>query len=211
MDQRLIPAEDLGTWVLVVGEPVTVFPHQLLVPTGVEDLLVEPGVGEPSKLAPSTAAPLSRAGCGEGWHSRHVVAGPVALLVQQICLIGHHHQAPALGDRALVRAEGEKATGDNGEHAGLGEHILGVPTVGFPPQPEVLGTHHLSTSIPRAFSHTPLPCDHPLGWGRHHPQGFPKPTGMAEETAGAQGGTEPLTGSAPALSARPALGSLCPA
>lgn len=203
VDQCLVPAEDLGTRVLVVGEPVPVFPHQLQVPAGVEDLLEVPGVGAPSKLAPSgckasTAAPLYRVGCGEGWHSRHIVAGPVALLVQQLCLIGHHHQAPALGGRALVRAEGKKPLGIVGDMLGWGEHMLGV-------------THHLSTSIPRAFSHrhTPSPCDRPLGWGRHHPQVCLKPTGMGEETAGAQGGMEPLTGSAPALSARLALGSLC--
>lgn len=131
--QRLVPAEDLGTGVLVVGEPVAVFLHQLQVPTGIEDLLEVPGVGEPSKLASrgckvSIAAPLSRAGHGEGWHSRHVVAGPVALLVQQLCLISHHHQAPVLGRTALVRAEGEKATGDSGRHAELGGTHTGGPT-----------------------------------------------------------------------------------
>lgn len=50
--QRLVPAEDLGTRVLVIAEPVAVFPHQLQVPTGVEDLLKVPGMGEHSKLAP---------------------------------------------------------------------------------------------------------------------------------------------------------------
>lgn len=64
MDLRLVPPEDLGTRVLVIGEPVTVFLHQLQVPTGVEDLLEVPGEEEPSKMAPrgckvGTAALLS--------------------------------------------------------------------------------------------------------------------------------------------------------
>jgi len=45
MDLRLIPAEDLGTRVLVIGEPVTILLYQLQVPAGIEDLLKVPGRG----------------------------------------------------------------------------------------------------------------------------------------------------------------------
>lgn len=85
-----------------------------------------------------------------------------------------------LGRRALVRAEGgKKPLGIVGDMLGWGGYILGVPTEELPPQPEVLGTHHLSTSTPKAFSHTqaPLPCDHPLGWTGSTLRAFPNPQG----------------------------------
>lgn len=174
--QRLVPAEDLGTGVLVIGEPVTVFLHQLQVPTGIEDLLKVPGVGEPTKLASrgckvSIAAPLSRAGHGEGWHSRHVVAGPVALLVQQLCLISHHHQAPVLGGRALVKVEGEKATGDSGGHAGL-DTYWGSPLWGSLPSQRCWAP---ITSVPE-----PLATDTPHGPVTTHWTGQAPPSGLSQ-------------------------------
>lgn len=129
-------------------------------------------------------------GASAGWDeagrsSRQVVAGPVALLVQQLRLISSHHQAPAPGEEHRSE-QAVKESGDGaGGHAGKGASPTGGPHCWVPTPARGAGHPSPAHKQPRralaadqqhrqllpAFA-PPSSNSHPLGRGRWGPLGL---------------------------------------